>query len=60
MQEVERRVRSAVEGAGGIALIVPPSDDPASWQAAYERLDGVLLMGGADVDPSTTAPSAMR
>ena len=50
--EVERRVRQSIEAAGGLAVIVPPSDDPASWQAAYERLDGVLLMGGADVDPS--------
>jgi putative glutamine amidotransferase len=50
--EVERRVREAVEGAGGLAVIVPPSADPESWQAAYERLDGVLLMGGADVDPA--------
>jgi putative glutamine amidotransferase len=52
IQEVERRVRTAVEGAGGLAVIVPPSDDPASWQTAYERLDGVLLMGGSDVDPA--------
>ena len=50
--EVERRVREAVEGAGGLVVIVPPSADPASWQAAYERIDGVLLMGGADVDPA--------
>ena len=50
--EVERRVREAVEGAGGLVAIVPPSADPASWQAAYERVDGVLLMGGADVDPA--------
>ena len=50
--EVEGRVRRAIEAAGGLAVIVPPSEDPESWQAAYERLDGVLLMGGGDVDPS--------
>ena len=49
---VEQRVRGAIEGAGGLVVIVPPSEDPASWQAAYERLDGVVLMGGGDVDPS--------
>jgi putative glutamine amidotransferase len=49
---VEGRVRRALESAGGLAVIVPPSADPDSWQAAYERLDGVLLMGGGDVDPS--------
>jgi putative glutamine amidotransferase len=52
IQQVERRVRTAIEAAGGLAVIVPPSDDPASWRTAYERLDGVLLMGGSDVDPS--------
>jgi putative glutamine amidotransferase len=52
IQEVERRVRTAIEEAGGLAVIVPPSDDPASWQTAYEQLDGVLLMGGSDVDPA--------
>lgn len=52
IQEVERRVRTAIEGAGGLAVIVPPSDDPASWQTAYEQLEGVLLMGGGDVDPA--------
>jgi putative glutamine amidotransferase len=50
--QVEQRVRGAIEGAGGLAVIVPPSEDPASWQAAYERLDGVVLMGGGDVDPA--------
>jgi putative glutamine amidotransferase len=50
--QVEQRVRRAIEGAGGLAVIVPPSDDPASWQAAYERLDGIALMGGGDVDPA--------
>jgi putative glutamine amidotransferase len=51
VHEVERRVRTALEGAGAITVIVPPSDDPESWQRAYEQLDGVLLMGGADVHP---------
>ena len=50
--QVEQRVRGAIEGAGGLAVIVPPSEDPTSWQAVYERLDGVVLMGGGDVDPS--------
>lgn len=49
--DVERRVRHALEAAGALVTIVPPSDDPESWQNAYEQLDGVLLMGGADVDP---------
>lgn len=50
--DVERRVRGAIERSGGLAVIVPPSEDPASWQTAYERLDGLALMGGGDVDPS--------
>lgn len=44
----------AVQGAGGIALLLPP--DPAAIEAPdrlLDLLDGLLLAGGADVDPST-------
>ena len=39
-----------VRAAGGLPLVVPPeaSADPA----LAERLDGVLLAGGADIDPA--------
>jgi putative glutamine amidotransferase len=39
----------AVEGAGGLPLIVPISLDESTLRAVYARLDGVLLLGGGDV-----------
>jgi gamma-glutamyl-gamma-aminobutyrate hydrolase PuuD len=51
---------AATERAGGIAVLLPPQGaearDPAAGGAAAEevldRLDGLVLTGGADVDPS--------
>jgi putative glutamine amidotransferase len=43
-------VRS-VEQAGGRALLVPPSTDAV--EETLDALDGLVLSGGADVDPET-------
>lgn len=55
-QEVVKAPRSyarAVQAAGGIALVLPPdpraSDSPDPF---LDRLDALLLVGGADVDPA--------
>jgi putative glutamine amidotransferase len=40
----------SVEAAGGRALLVPPSDDGV--EETLDALDGLLLSGGADLDPS--------
>jgi putative glutamine amidotransferase len=42
----------AVKAAGGVPVIIPPLDDAAGLEALLERLDGLLLPGGADVDPA--------
>jgi putative glutamine amidotransferase len=42
----------AIELAGGIPLLIPPLGDDESLRAIAERLDGVLLSGGGDVDPA--------
>jgi putative glutamine amidotransferase len=42
----------AVEMAGGIPLLIPPMGDDVSLRAIAERLDGILLSGGGDVDPA--------
>lgn len=39
-----------VESAGGRALVVPPST--AEPEEVLDRLDGLLLAGGADLDPA--------
>jgi putative glutamine amidotransferase len=44
-----------VAAAGGLPLLVPPLPDDASaedLEAVVSRLDGLILSGGADVEPS--------
>jgi putative glutamine amidotransferase len=41
----------SVEAAGGRALLVPPSDD--AIEETLDALDGLILSGGADLDPAT-------
>ncbi len=38
--------------AGGIPIIIPPELPEESWKVLYERLDGIIFSGGADVDPA--------
>ncbi len=47
------RYVESVERAGGIALLVPPrlDADDAMARAVLDRLDGLVLAGGADVEP---------
>jgi putative glutamine amidotransferase len=42
----------AVQGAGGVPVLLPPHLDEASREALWERLDGLLLTGGGDIDPA--------
>ncbi|WP_406305997.1 gamma-glutamyl-gamma-aminobutyrate hydrolase family protein [Streptomyces sp. NBC_00879] len=39
-----------VQAAGGLAALLPP-DDPASAESVVARLDGLVVAGGADVEP---------
>jgi len=41
----------ALERAGAAPVLIPPMDTAAGVQALLARLDGLLLPGGADVDP---------
>ena len=40
----------AIRRAGGIPILVP-SDSGSDWYAVLERADGVLVTGGADINP---------
>ncbi len=40
----------SIEAAGGVAVLLPPSDADAAL-AVVARLDGLVISGGADVDP---------
>ena len=48
----------AVEGAGGIPVLLPPHLSAQARRALWERLDGVLLTGGGDIDPARFQESA--
>jgi putative glutamine amidotransferase len=47
--KVDERMREVIEGAGGLVVVIPHSADPDSWQAAYDIVDAVVMMGGPDV-----------
>lgn len=40
-----------VERAGGLPLLIPPLTDTASISQILDRVDGVLFVGGEDIDP---------
>ncbi|HTS87024.1 MAG TPA: gamma-glutamyl-gamma-aminobutyrate hydrolase family protein [Gemmatimonadales bacterium] len=51
---MNQRYVLAVSIVGGVPLMVPLLDDAEeSLRAVYERLDGILLPGGVDMDPAT-------
>ena len=41
----------AVLRAGGLPLIVPPTNDLSAIDELLRRADGILLSGGADINP---------
>jgi putative glutamine amidotransferase len=49
---VSEKYFRAIEQAGGLPLAIPPFKDKATLKALAERLDGVILSGGPDIDPS--------
>ena len=40
-----------VERAGGLPALIPPGLEDATLRGIFERLDGLLLSGGDDLDP---------
>lgn len=42
---------NAIVQAGGVPIIIPPLEDENDLNQVLDRVDGVLLVGGADLDP---------
>jgi putative glutamine amidotransferase len=42
---------NSVLRAGGIPVVVPPMDDEDDINSVLDRLDGFVMIGGADLDP---------
>lgn len=51
LQQLNDYYVTCVERAGGIPVILPVFEDPALARAAVDRVDAVILSGGADIDP---------
>jgi putative glutamine amidotransferase len=49
---IHRTYIDALTAAGAIVVMLPPqASDPETARALVERLDGLVLAGGADIDP---------
>jgi len=49
-----RSYAAAVQRAGAVALLLPPDDAvTAAPELLLDRLDGLILAGGSDIDPAT-------
>ncbi|WP_028644235.1 gamma-glutamyl-gamma-aminobutyrate hydrolase family protein [Nocardioides sp. URHA0020] len=49
---------AAVEATGGVPLLLPPLAQVGAADAVVARLDGLVISGGADVDPELYAEPA--
>jgi putative glutamine amidotransferase len=42
---------TAIQKAGGMPLLIPTGEKPSALHPLIDRLDGILLTGGGDIDP---------
>ncbi len=49
---LHRAYVEAIEASGGAVVVVPPVTDELSIDAVLDRLDGLVLAGGADINPA--------
>jgi putative glutamine amidotransferase len=52
------QIVAAVARAGGAPVLVPPGLAPTALRTIFDRLDGVLLSGGGDLDPACYGAAA--
>jgi putative glutamine amidotransferase len=48
----------AIERAGGVPVLLTPYHSPAALTALWQKLDGILLTGGGDIEPSRFGEAA--
>jgi gamma-glutamyl-gamma-aminobutyrate hydrolase PuuD len=48
----------AIERAGGVPVLLTPYHSPAAVTALWPRLDGILLTGGGDIEPTRFGEAA--
>lgn len=47
-----RMYADAIHRAGGLPIVIPPSNDPEVIAATIQRCDGIVMPGGGDVNPT--------
>ena len=47
-----RMYADAIHRAGGLPIVIPPSNDPDVIAATIQRCDGIVMPGGGDVNPT--------
>ena len=50
---LHRAYVTALESSGAAVVLVPPLHDESSIDAILEKLDGLVLAGGADLEPAS-------
>lgn len=53
-----RLYADAIERAGGIPMVMPPTSQQNTIEAAIDRCDGLVLLGGGDVSPGNYGQTA--
>ena len=47
-----RMYADAIHRAGGLPIVIPPSNDPDVIASTIQRCDGIVMPGGGDVNPT--------
>jgi putative glutamine amidotransferase len=55
---IQRTYVAALGRAGALVIVFPPSDDDGVIDPLLDRVDGLILAGGADIDPATYGAEA--
>jgi putative glutamine amidotransferase len=50
---LHRAYVTAIEESGGAAVVIPPAHDESIVDAVLDRIDALVIAGGADVDPAS-------
>ena len=49
--ELAQAYYESVRQAGGIPMVLPPYDDATALCQTLDKVDGILLSGGGDINP---------